>query len=109
MAKYNYFTDEKNRKVIAVSTYAKKRVKGVAVASPDDVFDYEKGRKLAKARCDAKIASKRYKQAKKRFEEARELLEYASDYMSKMADYFDDAINEEREAKTHLEQLLEDY
>ena len=39
-------------KVIAITTYAGKTVRGIAKCSPDDSFSKEKGEELAVARCD---------------------------------------------------------
>ena len=84
MARYKYFIDEKNRKVIVVSTYAGKTVRGVAKAEPRDSFDIEKGKALAKARCDAKVAEKRAKRATKKINEARDFLIDARNYYEDM-------------------------
>lgn len=108
MAKYKYFTDEKNRMVIAVSSYAKKRVKGVAIAAPDDEFDYEKGRKLAKARCDAKIANKRLNRALDKYHDALELYAYALDYRNRMEQYANDSLKEKTEADQRVRDMLDE-
>ena len=50
MARYRFI--ETNNKVICISTYAKKVVRGVAKCSPNDNFDIEIGKKLAQLRCD---------------------------------------------------------
>lgn len=84
--RYHYYTDNKSL-VIATSTYAKKMVRGIAKCSPEDEFDLEKGKKLAKARLDLKIAEKREANAEKRFREAIVLVEEATDYMHKMENY----------------------
>ena len=54
---YRYFIA--GNKVIAVSTYAGKTVRGIAICSPEDKFDIEFGKKLAAARCNEKVAEKR--------------------------------------------------
>ena len=59
---YKYYSDSV-RKVIAVSTFAGKPVRGVAVCAEDDEFDLEFGKKLAKARCDVVVAKKRLNRA----------------------------------------------
>ena len=46
--KYRYFTN--GSKVVAVSTYAGKTVRGVANCDPNDEFSLEKGKELAAAR-----------------------------------------------------------
>ena len=62
MTKYSFYTDEKT-KVIAVSTYAGKVIRGVAKCDVNDTFSFEKGKKLAAARCNQKIAKKRLTRA----------------------------------------------
>ena len=59
MTKYNFYTDGKT-KVVAVSTYAGKVVRGVAKCDVNDTFSLEKGKELAAARCNEKIAKKRF-------------------------------------------------
>ena len=39
--------DEKNRRVIATGSWKGKRVKAIAVCSPEDIFDAEKGKQIA--------------------------------------------------------------
>ena len=58
--KYSYFTNGKNT-VVAVASYAGKRVRGVAKCSDKDEFDLAKGEKLAAARCNLTIAKMREK------------------------------------------------
>lgn len=58
--KYSYFTNGKDT-VVAVASYAGKRVRGVAKCSDKDEFDLAKGKKLAAARCNLKIAKMREK------------------------------------------------
>ena len=62
MTKYSFYTDEKT-KVVAVSTYAGKTVRGVAKCDVNDTFSLEKGKELAAARCNQKIAKKRLTRA----------------------------------------------
>ena len=106
MARYKYFTDEKNRKVIVISTYAGKTVRGVAKADPRDGFDVEKGTILAKARCDAKVAFKRAKRATKKINEAKEFLDYAKKYYEEMHSYYHDSMIAQTIAQEHLNDLI---
>ena len=55
--RYKYYTNNKDV-VVAVSSYAGKTVRGVAKCDPRDTFDIEKGKELAAARCNEKIAYK---------------------------------------------------
>lgn len=106
MARYKYFIDEKNRKVIVVSTYAGKTVRGVAKAEPRDSFDIEKGKALAKARCDAKVAEKRAKRATKKINEARDFLIDARNYYEDMNSYYNDSITAMDLVNKNLEDLV---
>ena len=87
--KYKYY--RANNKIICVSTFAGKPVRGVAVCSPNDEFDYDKGAKLARLRCDAKIATKRFNRADKKLAEANLALGKAKAYAEKMKSYVMDA------------------
>jgi hypothetical protein len=106
MARYKYFIDEKNRKVIVVSTYAGKTVRGVAKAEPRDSFNIEKGKALAKARCDAKVAEKRAKRATKKINEARDFLIDARNYYEDMNSYYNDSMIAQTIAQEHLDDLI---
>ena len=79
--------------MICESTYAGRTVKGIAKCSPEDEFDYEYGCNLALARCDAKIAEKKIKNANRwlttameNFNEAYREIEKAQKYMSEVYD-----------------------
>ena len=89
MEKYKYYTT--NNKVIAVSTYAGKTVRGVAKCDPRDTFDLEKGKILAAKRCNEKVAKRRYARAQKRVKEAARDLQVAQDRYHKMLQYMNDA------------------
>lgn len=102
-----YFTP--GPKVICTSTYAGRTVRGVAICSDKDEFDMEKGKALAKARVDLKIADKRLKRASQKCDEASENLMYAELYADRMLDYRDDAADEYLEAKARLVDLLATY
>ena len=65
---------EEGNKIIAVSSYAGRPVKGYAKCHPSDKFDETSGRALAKARCNQKVAYKRNKCAFRKLKEARERL-----------------------------------
>ena len=89
MEKYKYYTT--NNKVIAVSTYAGKTVRGVAKCDPRDTFDLEKGKVLAAKRCNEKVAKRRYARAQKRVKEAAQDLKTAQSHYHKMLQYMNDA------------------
>lgn len=53
------------KQIIALSSYGGKTVKGVANCSLDDEYSYDVGCKLAIARCNRKVAEKRFKNMRK--------------------------------------------
>ena len=103
--KYKYYIDNK-KNIIAVSTYAGKTVKGVAKCDPRDAFDVEKGKDLAAARCDYKVAQKRERRAEKKCAEAAAVLAKAYNYFEKMNKYQQDSINKTIESSKYLESIL---
>lgn len=79
--KYSYFTNGKDT-VVAVASYAGKRVRGVAKCSEMDEFDLAKGEKLAAARCNLKIAKMREKNLQFRAQFEQRVLENVNrDYL----------------------------
>lgn len=89
MARYKFY--ESPNEVICVSTYAKKRVKGVAKCSPNDNFDSDVGRRLAQLRCDVKIAKKRMNRAKTLMKENNAILEMVQKWAENSSKYFCDS------------------
>lgn len=70
MTHYTYYTDDKSR-VACVAMYAGRAVKGVAKCNTEqDTFDLQKGKELAKLRCDYKLAEKRIRKAEEKQREA---------------------------------------
>lgn len=106
--RYHYYTDGKSM-VIATSTYAKKIVRGIAKCSPEDEFDLEKGKDLARARLDLKIAQKRAENADRRFKEAIELTEFAADYMHRMENYLKESTEVVFAEARHLAEVEEEF
>lgn len=53
--------DEKNKCVIATGTYKSKRIKAVAVCHPEDEFDVEKGKEIAKTKYKIRYENERLK------------------------------------------------
>ncbi len=107
LEKYKFYTSPNARMVFAFSTYAGKPVLGVAKCAPEDEFDIEKGKKLAAARCNLKVAEKRMKRAARKHEEANEGLLAAGEYLTKMRNYHEDATNAFDAACDELSDLLE--
>ena len=105
MFNYKYITA--GNKVIALSSYAGKTVRGVAKCAPGDVFDEEKGKDLATARCAYKIALKREKRARKKYKEACIEFAKADKFLKQMETYLDNAEGEVDAARDALNYFSE--
>lgn len=103
--KYKIFKGKDN-KVIAVSTYAGKTVRGVSKCDPRDSFDQTFGEDLAIARCSYKIAKKRAKRAKTEQAKAVKEVDAAMRKIQKMNKYVMDAENEVRIAAEVINDLM---
>lgn len=80
-----------NIRIVAVSSFAGKPVKGYADLHPKDEFDIEYGKALAAARCAEKIAAKRCKRAYNKVDEAKVQVAAAMAHLEKMMKYEADA------------------
>lgn len=105
--KYQTFRD--GNKIIVVSQYAGRRVKGYAKCNPADSFDYNKGEDLATLRCDEKIAEKRVKRAAQKLSEAQEAFNNAEQRLLDMTRYLSEAKAELVEAQFARKKLEEDF
>lgn len=107
--RYKYYiptkADGTPYKVVAVSTYAGRTVRGVAKCDPKDTFDIEKGKQLAAARCQAKVSSQRLKRATKKLDEATKALEKAQKYYDDMTVYFNDSARDKEMYDSVVEKL----
>lgn len=104
---YRYIIN--NNKIFALSSYAGKTVKGIAKCDPRDEFDIEKGKKLASARCNAKVANKRYQRAEKELAAAQENLERARKFYLDKLNYFEDAQRKRGNAEASIQTLIFNY
>ena len=98
--------DYETTEIIAYSTYAGKVVKGNAIVHENDIYDEEKGKKLAIARCAEKIARKRKARATRLLKFSKEQLAEAQRYVDKMTHYYEDACAEANEAATETADIL---
>lgn len=108
LEKYRYvcYTQKDGVKVvIAMSTYGGKTVKGVAKCNPHDSYDEAKGKELAAARCNLKIAELRYKNACNVLEETKFLLDEIIVLYENYKEYKHNSKKKLKEAKKHLEKF----
>ena len=104
LEKYRFY--QAGNKIIAVSRYANKTVRGVAVCHPDDKFDIELGKRLAAARCNEKVAAKRYARATQCYKTAEDAYRVASENVDRMSDYRNDAFIAMNEASQAVDSLI---
>ena len=101
--KYQTFTT--GNKVIVVSHYAGKAVKGYAKCDPKDTFNFGNGQHLATLRCDEKIADKRLKRAIKKLAEAQAAFNAAQKHLLDMQDY----VNESKQDLVDVQTALKKF
>lgn len=104
--KYRFY--DAGNKIIAVSTYAGRQVRGVAICHPDDKFDIETGKKIAAARCNCRIANKRYERAQAKYVEAQKQFVCAQRYLDKMKEYMTDSFLAANEAAQQCDNIIKE-
>lgn len=107
MCHYKIYKSEKSNKIVALSSFAGKTIKGVAKCDPSDSFSTEFGVELAVARCNSKVASKRVKYAAKKLIDAQVTLEEAQKQFELMFAYYNDSIRRSKEADDEVESILD--
>ena len=85
-------------KIIALSTYAGRTVRGIAKCHPNDTFNEEFGKTLAAARCNQKIAAKRYARAQKEYNQLCAEIKEFNARAIKVSNYLKDAAEADKEA-----------
>ena len=103
MSRYRFIKTD--NKIICLSTYAKKPVRGIAKCSPTDDFDFEIGAKLAKLRCDTKVCEKRLNVARERYKESVDILNDALAYYDDMWRYYLDSLENYKETEIELKKF----
>ena len=92
-------------RVYCMTFYAGKTVKGVAKRNPEDEFDLEVGKRLARARCDYKLRKKQLKNKIKRCEIAQAELIIAQNHARNAVIYKVEAEAALAAAKRALEEI----
>ena len=91
--------------IAAISTYGGKIVKGISKCCDTDSYSFEKGKKLAAARCDLKVCLKRKNRADMKLAEAREALTKAEAHYNAMEHYYFDSIEQWLESSARLNKI----
>ena len=102
--KYRFYMA--GHKIIAVSTYAGRQVRGVAICHPDDNFNVETGKRIAAARCNHKIAEKRYARAQKKYADAEQQVAQAQKHLADMKAYMNDSFVAMNEAAQDHDRMI---
>ena len=105
---YKIYIDEKNKTVIAVCRYAGRNIRAVAKCSPEDTFNVEFGTKLAKARCDLKVAKTKIQNASAAYMKASITADEAQKQYDKMKDYYIDSGDQYDEANATVINLIKE-
>ena len=92
-------------KVYCMTFYAGKTVRGIAKRDPEDEFDLEAGKGLAKARCNYKLRQKQLKNKIKRCEIAEAELMIAQNHARNAVIYKTEAEANLETAKRELEEI----
>lgn len=110
--RYDFYVPEtchgKPYQVIAVSSFAGRKVRGIAKCNPKDAFDLEKGKALAAARCDRKIAKRRMARAADKYSDAFAAVLAANERYEKARQYYMDAIDKSDAAIEMEKKILEE-
>lgn len=92
-------------RVYCMTYYAGKTIRGVAKCDPQDEFDVEAGKKLAKARCNYKLRKKQLKNKIKRCEIAEAELILAQKHARNAVIYKIEAESNLEASKKVLEEI----
>ena len=100
LEKYRFY--KQGRKIIAVSTYAGRTVRGIASCNPVDEYNEEVGKQIAAGRCNLKIAEERCRRAQNKFDNAKIEFLKAQEHMQKMYEYLQDSRAAEAAAREYM-------
>ena len=103
---YQFKNENGGMTIVAASTYAGKTVRGVAICAPGDNFNLEFGKKLAAARCNEKVAAKRYERANRKL---NDILDQKNEIFEQLCDaenYYHDSFIAYNEAAQEVDRLI---
>ena len=105
---YKIYVDEKNKTVIAVCRYAGRNIRAVAKCSPEDTFDINFGTKLAKARCDVKVAKAKIQNASNAYMKASVAADETQRKYDNMKQYYMDSVDQFDKANAAVINLIKE-
>lgn len=109
--RYQIYVDDTQNpsRVFVISHYAGKPVRGISKCAPGDEFDLSQGVKLAKLRCDLKVAKLRAARAARRHAEAIDNLKESQNLAIEMARYLRDSTIEHTRLQKEYDDLLKTF
>ena len=105
MARYTFYKHD--NEIICVSRYAGKPVRAIAKCAPQDKFDEETGKSIAKLRVDIKVAEKRFKRLAAERDRLGDMLDDLSEKYDKIDDQYCEAYDVRNALKGALMSLME--
>ena len=93
-------------RILAISTYAGRTVKGTSKCSPDDSFNAELGETIAAARCNVKVAKRRMRAAERKYAEAVKCAAEAQAQANKIKRIMDETATALSFAESELNEVL---
>ena len=103
---YSFIVNEDKKKVIAVTHYAGRAIRGIAKCSPEDAFNMELGCMLAVARAEEKVAKAKVRNASAKYLEAAKAADAAQKRFDDMKQYYIDSVDQLDEIEEELNNLL---
>ena len=104
--KEKYLFTVGDRTVLASAKFAGYWVSGMAKCHPEDTFNEDFGKALAAARCNKKIAERRYARAMKRYKEATAEYHKAHEQLSDMSEYLTTAYELLKDARKREQDVM---
>ena len=105
---YSYTRKDGVKEIVALSTYAGKKVKGKAVCDPTDEYNENVGKELAKLRCAVKVDAKRVRRANEERNELLKIQVNIEKLIQKNTKYLVDSLIREEEDNARLNDLLDE-
>ena len=105
---YKYTFIHLKDRILAISTYAGRTVKGSAKCAPGDTFDPSVGESIAAARCNVKVSKRRVRNAERKLKEALQLQYEANARVAKMQEYLVDSQASVITAENELAELIKE-
>ena len=112
---YDYFDNKKECQAVkAVSSYEGKTVYGISYLHPDDAYDYETGKIIAKYRCTLKIIERKIKRYGRKSKSVQEDILWLVNELNRLTnvlkmyeEVIEDAVAEQKSVNANLQEILE--